>query len=157
MVHQRSFRAVAGVGIIGALVLVAGMSSETAARLSREALVELRGAVSLEDRLHAVDEALDRHDLSAALFTWRDACAAAMAQLGWEPLADVADRALQIDAQYGPSLRYRDEVRALYRFALARARAERSADGLRRIATGFSTLGQDELAEIVRRMAERER
>jgi hypothetical protein len=155
MVKRRwGFGVAAVVGVICAFGFVAGVSSESAARRSRVTVAEPREPVSLGERLRAMDDALARNDMDGAISEWHAAYASALGSAGWEPLAEVADRAMRIDALSGGATRYRAEARTLYRFALFRARAARSADGLRRLAAGFSALGQIEFAERVRQMAD---
>jgi hypothetical protein len=140
---------------VGALAFVILTSEETTARLRSAASPEPRLAIGWEDRIAAVDGAIAAGDVSRATYAWREAYAMAIGSPGWEPLADLGDRALRLAALGGgSSAHYRDDARRLYRFALFRARSARSVDGLRRLADAFATLGHEDLAARVSGMAD---
>jgi hypothetical protein len=100
--------------------------------------VVLGGASESAMRLRAVDDALAAQALRQAIYEWHEAYGAALATLKWEPLADVADRALRIDALAGGSTRYRGDAERIYRFAMFRARAAGAMDGAQRVADALA-------------------
>jgi hypothetical protein len=144
------FGALAAIVVFSALV---GVTAEPAARLTQALYPEPRPMPAWVDHLGAVDEALKRGDLSRAMVAWRDAYGTAVGSLHWQPLAEVADRALRIDVACGGSTHYRHEARQLYRFSVFRARAAHAPDGLRRLAEAFDELGHGEFAQRVRELA----
>jgi hypothetical protein len=145
------FGALAAIVVFSAMV---GVTAEPAARLTQALYPAPRPVPAWVAHLGAVDEALERGDLSRAVSAWHDAYSAAVGSLQWRPMAEVADGALRIDVACGGSTRYRDEARQLYRFSVFRARAARSADGLRRLAEAFDELGHAEFAQRVRDLAQ---
>ena len=80
---------------VGALVLMTtvlgvlvGIGSSPAAMLQRS-----EPATSWVSSVRAVDEALQRDDVSAAVRAWRDAYGIALASRRWEAMIDVANKA----------------------------------------------------------------
>lgn len=103
--------------------------------------------------IEAVDGSLARGNLSAAIFSWRDAYGEAWRSRRWEALADVGDAAVRIDRASSANQSFRPEARRAYQEAVVRARAVRADEGLRRVADSFSALGDTATAEQVRAMA----
>jgi hypothetical protein len=99
-------------------------------------------------RMHVgtVDEALGRHDVSAAVGAWHDAYGAALASRGWEGMLAVGDAFLRIGAEAGTASSSRSNARQAYLNALIRAHRDGSTDGLRRTATAFAALGDHAVA-----------
>src|SRR5256885_194361 len=85
---------------VGALVLMTtvlgvlvGIGSSPAAMLQRS-----EPATSWVSSVRAVDEALQRDDVSAAVRAWRDAYGIALASRRWEAMIDVGDAFLRVSA-----------------------------------------------------------
>jgi len=91
--------------------------------------------------LQALDDAIAARALSRAIYAWRETYDAALATTQWEPLAAVADRALQIDTLAAGRTRHRDEAQRVYQFALARARAANARQGVARLIAALEGLG----------------
>jgi hypothetical protein len=153
--QRAAFLLVLAVGALGTLVLsgLAGRLAVTGAgRLAAEAPRE----PTLPERLAAVDEALEREDLPGAIRGWRDAYGVAFRSRHWEAMADVGAVALRIDARAArlgaQPAGFRAEARRAYLQALLRARAERSADGIGRLADAFAGMGDSTAAARIRGM-----
>ena len=93
-----------------------------------------------------VDQALARHDVSAAVGAWHDAYGAALASRSWEGMIAVGDAFLRIGAEAGSGRGSRPNARQAYLNALIRAHHEGSADGMRRTAEAFAALGDQAVA-----------
>jgi hypothetical protein len=104
------------------------------------------------ERLAPVGEAAGAHDVTHIDREWREAYRAASRSRQWEALVTVGDAAAGIDGAAGRPTMYRAEARRAYLEALFRARAQGSADGIRRAAEAFEKLGDREAAELGRRM-----
>jgi hypothetical protein len=102
------------------------------------------------ERLALVDEALERRDVSQAIYRWRDAYGAALRSRSWEPLLAAGDRAERIDGML--DRQFRPEARSAYLAALLSARRQRSAAGVLGAADGLERLGDVEAATAARRM-----
>jgi hypothetical protein len=89
----------------------------------------------------ALDDAITTRALSRAIYAWREAYDAALATTRWEPLAEVGDRALKIDALAAGRTRHRDEAQRAYQFALARARAANAKQAVARLIAALEGLG----------------
>jgi hypothetical protein len=97
--------------------------------------------------LARIDESVRLGDTAAAASAWRDAYGDAVRSGHWQQLAEVGDAALQIgDApEFAPGAQA--AARKSYLSALHRARAERSVDGVLRIARSFAALGDQAVAD----------
>jgi hypothetical protein len=151
-------------GVFLSILAVAALSSLAlgglVGRFGNAGVDRLAGAVrpepTLSERLAGVDGALARQDLDRAIHGWRDAFSVALGSRRWEPMADVGDAALRIDARtvrpgnHQPG--FRAEARRAYIRALFRARAERSADGIGRVTDAFARMGDSEVAAQARAM-----
>jgi hypothetical protein len=90
--------------------------------------------------LAAMDEALDRQDLSEAERAWREAHLAAQGSWRWDGLVEVADGCLRLARAWREGRGLVPEARGLYLTALFRARQQRSVEGMLRAAEGFNRL-----------------
>jgi len=120
----------------------------------QEALTDTSSEPAWSERLRRVDDALAQGDVTRAGTEWRDAYAAATRARHWIALAEVGDRAARIAEVSATPEPFVAEARKAYLRALFRARAERSADGIRRIADDFARLGDAGMAEQARRLTE---
>lgn len=102
----------------------------------------------------SVDQALARHDVSAAVGAWHDAYGAALASRGWEGMIAVGDAFLRIGTEAGSVSGSRPNARQAYLNALVRAHRDGSADGMRRTAEAFAALGDHAVAEHCFRVAD---
>ena len=152
-----------GLGVVGglgataaAIIGVFGLSGGASmpVRLDQFMLVEPRPEPTWSERVAVVDEALARADLSGATYAWREAYGAALRSRRWDALAEVADRAVRIAEVAGGAPQFRGEARQAYLAVLFRARAQRSVEGMHRAAEAFERLGDLEVAQRARRMAE---
>jgi hypothetical protein len=105
-------------------------------------------------RIALVDQLLARADLSRAASAWRDAHGAALASRRWTVLAELGDRAARMAGLNGGTPDFRAEARRVYLAALFQARAEGSTQGVHRVAEAFERLGDLEVAERARLLAE---
>lgn len=131
------------------LFILAGVAEMATGRSKNpqdDAAERMRGAA-----LASVDEALARGDAAAALKAWQPAYEAARMKRGWRALVEAGDAAARIEAAAPGAAAPR--ARRVYLAALDRARAERSLDGVVRVAEGFSRLGDREVTERVLRIA----
>lgn len=101
--------------------------------------------------LASVDEALAHGDAAAALQAWQRAYEAARLNRGWRGLVETADAGVRIES--GAHGAAAPRARWIYLAALDRARAERSVEGIVRVAEGFSRLGDRDATERVLRIA----
>ncbi len=138
------------VAVLGAVAMVVGLAGGFAGG-SRVGLV-LPEPLWVE-RLQRVDRAVTQQDVSMAVYEWREALGAALGTQQWQPLVEVADAALRVDAMLPIPGRLQAEARRIYLSALFRARAQRSLEGVQRVAEAFERLGDAEAAAHARRVA----
>jgi hypothetical protein len=102
--------------------------------------------------LAAVDEALTRDDVGAAVRAWYAAVGAARAERRWDALVAVGDASLRIGAI--PRIHDLPEAgaRSMWVEALFRARQQRSLRGMVQIAQRFGWLGDMEVVALSLRM-----
>ena len=149
-----------GLGVAGATVVavlgISGLSGggSLPVRLDQVAFVQPSPESAWTQRVTLVDEALARGDLSRATHEWREAYGAALRSRRWDALVEVGDRAVRIAEVAGGSTHFRAEARQAYLNALFRARAQRAVEGMHRAAEAFARLGDSEMAQGARRMAE---
>ena len=149
-----------GLGVVGAAVAavlgISGLSGSSSmpVRLEQSAFVQPSPELAWTQRVALVDEALARVDLSRATHEWREAYGAALRSRRWDALVEVGDRAVRIAEAAGGSTHFRAEARQAYLNALFRARAQRAVEGMHRAAEAFARLGDSEMAQGARRMAE---
>ena len=149
-----------GLGVAGATVVavlgISGLSGSGSmpVRLDQLAFVRPSPELAWTQRVALVDEALTRADLSRATHEWREAYGAALRSRRWDALVEVGDRAVRIAEVAGRSTQFRAEARQAYLNALLRARAQRAVEGMHRAAEAFERLGDSEMAQGARRLAE---
>ena len=103
--------------------------------------------------VRAVDDALERGDVSAAVRAWHDAYGIGLASRRWEPMIDVGDAFLRVSAKERSRDGGKPNARQAYLIALTRAESVRSAAGARRAAEAFAALGDREVAAQCLRIA----
>jgi hypothetical protein len=101
-----------------------------------------------------VDAALARRHYSAALKTWQDAYAFAMADPGWDGLVAAADAYRRIGEATGFRKSADGKARELYLNALGRARRQSSVTGVLRVGEAFIALGDPAMATQCARFAQ---
>lgn len=104
--------------------------------------------------LELMDRAVTLRDPDGAIRAWRDAYAAALGGNGWQGLIEVAAACLKIGEIPGFRKACEAKTRQTYWTALARARQERSVDGVLRVAGAFQGLGARAMADECARIAE---
>jgi hypothetical protein len=104
--------------------------------------------------LAAVEEALARDDVGAAVRAWQTAVGVAHGERRWEGLLDAGDASLRIGSV--PRIHERPEAgaRSMYVEALFRARQQRSLRGIVQVAQRFAWLGDMEVVERSLRMTD---
>ena len=110
------------------------------------------GAVEATGR---VNEALAKKDIPAAERAWREAYIAALRSGRWEDLIEAGDLYLRIGEAAGDRKAAEQQSREAYLRASVRARADGAVDGVLRAAEAFDKLGDREVVEQVRWIAER--
>ncbi len=96
--------------------------------------------------IHAMDEALARGDVRAALKAREDAYGAALDSRRWDGMADVGDATLRLVQRAGLRPAMEPEARRAYLSALFRARRQASLDGVLRATEAFAALGDRDVA-----------
>ena len=129
------------------------VSSTKPLSVERPVLNEPSSPPSWIQQVTLVDEAIEQSDLRLAMYEWREAYGAAVGSRRWEAMAEVGERTLRISELAGDSQEFRAQARKAYRNALFRARAQRSVEGVQRMADAFERLGHAEVAAEARRMA----
>ena len=99
------------------------------------------------------ERALASGDLASAMASRHRAHLAALGSGNWEGFLAVGDAALRLGEASGDRLAMEPEARRAYRAALARARAQRSLDGVLRATESFARLGDHDVVERGIRMA----
>ena len=112
-------------------------------------------AASWTVHIRQVDDALAKHDLSAAERAWHNAYAAALGSRRWEGMVEVGDAVRRIGATGGSRTAAHARARRIYLTALFRARQQGSLDGVLRAAEAFSALGDPQVVVQCLRIAER--
>lgn len=149
--------AVVGMGLIGIAAIQGPMSERSAhgavpAGQARESAMADIPEADWTEHLILVNLAIDAGNASRAIYAWREAYGAALRSRRWEALILVGDAGARLERLMGSTGRYRAEARQAYLGALFRARAQGSAEGMRRAADGFEALGDEEAAALARRM-----
>jgi hypothetical protein len=104
--------------------------------------------------VRTMDRALTAGDLSAAERAWHEAYVAALGARRWEGMLAVGDAALRLgEVIRGPRVAV-TQAREAYLGALFRARDRRSLDGVLRTAEAFDRMGDVELADRARSVAD---
>ena len=104
-----------------------------------------KSAAPWAGHLDAVNDALARGDLSAAVQALREAQAAALAGRRWDGLMAVGDVALRVGQAPPARGVARPLARQAYLAALLRARADGSLEGVLRATEAFAVLGDREV------------
>jgi hypothetical protein len=99
------------------------------------------------ERLARIDEAVQVSDTRAAVAAWREAYSAAMRRGQWRDLVEVGEAALRIGDVPDLGETPQTAARRSYVTALYRAQAQRSVDGILRVAQGFASLDDRAVAE----------
>lgn len=144
---------VAGLIGLGLVAAVMEVRADLTPLETRRAAHRLQFDAVWRARVAIVDQALARHDVSAAVGAWHDAYGAALASRGWEGMLAVGDAFLRIGAEAGPIDGSRPNARQAYLNALIRAHRDASSEG-RRTATAFETLGDHAVAAHCLRVAD---
>jgi len=145
---RKSARAV----IVLALVF-AGLAALETIAAARTRAADTRGTEPLAE-VAAMDDALARQDLPAAVQAWREARQLALRSRGWRAPVEAADAELRLAVATDRVREMKPTARELLLVALFRARAEGATEGLLRAAQGFSQLGDREAAQLAVRIAE---
>jgi len=138
-------------GVIGIFGLSA--SGHVPLGLARVVFVQPESVPAWVQRIALVDEALERAELSRAIYEWREAYGAALRSRRSDGLIAVGDRAVRIAARAGGSGYFLTGAKYVYVHAALRARAEGSRDTVLGIAQVFNKLGDPEQAGQMRRIA----
>jgi hypothetical protein len=150
VLRTSSVAALLGLGLVAAVMEV---QADLAPRDTQRATLRVQFDPVWKTHVVAVDRALAQHDVSAAVRAWHDAYGAALASRGWEGMIAVGDAFLRIGAEAGTPGGSRSNARQAYLNAFIRARRDGSADGLRRTAEAFATLGDHAVATQCLRVA----
>ena len=105
------------------------------------------------EHIRAMDRALEQQNATAAVRTWRNAYAAALATPGWRGLVEVAAAALRIAAIPGFAKASEARAHETYWLALFRARQQGSLSGVLDAAEAFGALGDGTMVEQCIRIA----
>ena len=143
-----------GIGLTGAVVVALVLGATSVLGLDHRVFVQRDSTAAWVQRIALVDGAIERSDLSRAIYEWREAYGAAVRSGRSEGLIAVGDRAIRLAELSSGSGYFRTEARYIYMHAAFRARAERSRDTILRIVDAFEKLGDAERAGLVRRLAE---
>jgi hypothetical protein len=144
-------------GVAGAAVLALGLGVTGVRGLEHVVFVQPESTPAWVQRIALVDDAIERSEVSRAVYEWREAYGAAVRTKGSEALIAVAERAIRIAEHSGGGSGYFvNEARYIYLHAVGRARAERSRETILKIAEAFDRIGDAERASQVRRIAEKQ-
>jgi hypothetical protein len=138
--------------LVGVAGVAAGAITSASGRARDDGTphAQARWLAVLGERMTALDAAIDRGDVTHATHAWRAAYPLALLSRRWEPMIDLGDAAVRIDALAGRPAGYptgfRAEARQAYLRALFQAREERATDGMQRVARAFAALGDREMA-----------
>ena len=134
-------------------MVTAGLAVVSDIAIARSRPVDTRDPARL-GALAAMDEALARQDLAAAVQAWRQARELALRSRGWRGPAEVADAELRLAVAADRLRESKPTARELFLVTLFRARAEGAVDGALRAAEGFARLGDRDAAVLALRIAE---
>jgi hypothetical protein len=140
-----------GLGLVAAVIEV---QTDLTPREARQAAYRLQFDTLWKAHVGALDRALGRHDVSAAVGAGHDAYGAALASRGWEGMVAVGDAFRRIGAEAGTVNGASGNARQAYLTALIRARRDGSIDGMRRTAAAFAALGDHAVAAQCLRVAD---
>jgi len=136
-----------------AAMMLAGLAAVSGIAIARGRSVDARDPARLA-ALAAMDEALARQDLAAAVQAWRQARDLALRSRGWRGPAEAADAELRLAVATDRVRESKPTVRELLLVTLFRARGEGAVDGALRAAEGFARLGDRDAAVLALRIAE---
>ena len=105
------------------------------------------GGTSLAEAIRAMDEALAKRDLRAALRAREDARLAALASTKWDGLVTLGDATLRLGLNSGLRDAMEPAARRAYLFALYRARRQESFEGVMRVTEAFVAMGDRDMAK----------
>jgi len=136
------------IGVHGTLLalLLAGGSVLGAVEPTRASDTDEVATAPWVGAIRAMDEALAKGNLRAALAAREDARLAAVASRRWEGMAVLGDATLRLAQSAGLRPAMEPAVRRAYVAALFRARRQASLDGVVRIAEAFAALGDRDMA-----------
>jgi hypothetical protein len=134
--------------------MIAGLIALASIAGARSRSNDVRDAQRLA-ALAAMDEALARHDIPAAVQAWRLARELGLRSRGWRGPADAAEAELRLAAVIDRVDDAKRVARQLWRVALFRAGAEGAVDGALNAAEGFARLGDREAAVLALRIADK--
>src|SRR5207237_1044595 len=126
----------------------AGVAALAAMAGARGRLADARDPQRLA-ALAAMDEALARYDVPAAVQAWRQARELGLRTRGWRGPAEAADAELRLAAVIERVDEAKRNARELWLVALFRARAEGAVDGALNAAEGFARLGDRDAGALV--------
>jgi len=132
-----------GLGIVAAVIEV---QADLTPLETRRAAHRLQYDALWKAHVETIDQALGRHDVSAAVGAWHDAYGAALASRGWEGMIAVGAAFLRIGTEAGTVSGSRSNARQAYLNALVRAHHDGSIEGMRRTAAAFAALGDHTVA-----------
>ena len=143
-------------GLIGLALVAAVMEvqADLTPLETRRAAHRLQFDTLWRAHVGTIDQAIARHDVSAAVGAWHDAYGAALASRGWEGMLAVGDAFLRIGAEAGTVGGSRANARQAYLNALIRAHRDGSREGLRQTAAAFAALGDHAVATHCLRVAD---
>jgi hypothetical protein len=151
VVRTSVFAALIGLGLVAAVMEV--RADLPPRDTPRAAANRARFDALWKEHVATVDQALARHDISAAVRAWHDAYGAALASRGWEGMIAVGDAFLRIGTEAGTVSGSRSNARLAYLNALIRAHRDGSSEGMRRTAEAFAALGDHAVAAQCLRVA----
>lgn len=140
--------------VLAALLVMLGAAAEIATGRARVTSDPATSERARQDALARVDGALARQDVSAAVAAWQEAYELARRTRSSRALVEAGDAHLRIGAAAHASAAATPRAREIYLAALARARAERSVDGVVRAAERFAALGDHEVTVLALRIAD---
>jgi hypothetical protein len=134
---------VARVGLAALIALSAVVAGSSIVRAEEAGA---SSTASWMEAIRAMDEAMARGDVRAALRAREDARLAALASEGWEGLVLLGDATLRLGRNSGLRGAMEPAARRAYVFALGRARRQESLDGVVRVTEAFVSLGDRDMA-----------
>jgi hypothetical protein len=135
-------------------VMIAGLIALASMAGARGRLADARDPQRLA-ALAAMDEALARYDVPAAVQAWRQARDLGLRSRGWRGPAEAADAELRLAAVIERVDEAKRNARELWLVALFRARAEGAVDGALDAAEGFARLGDRDASVLALRIADK--
>jgi len=106
------------------------------------------------DQLRAVEEALARNDLRAAVRAWHEGHGAALRSRTWVSLVEMGDAYMRIGTASELPSSGEPIARQAYLRALLRAQAQGSVQGTLRVALAFDELGDTQVVTHCMKIAE---